>query len=300
MANEKQAEPAIFIVATPIGNLDDLTPRALATLKNVDMIAAEDTRNTRKLLTHFGITGKELISYHDHVEETRSKQLIERIVADRLTLALVSDAGTPCVADPGYRLVRLAKKEGITVHPVPGASALTSLISASGLPSDRVLFVGFLPTKESELRREIQSWSVARAAVVYFEPTRRLEVSLASIAEIYPDAEVSVGRELTKMYEEIATLPVEEMLSWIRGHGVLKGEAVVMVYPNVSNDAEEAGDEASAVALAKAAALKGFSAGKTLKDLLKELGGLGLPRTELYQLLLEVKNQARLRADDHE
>ena len=300
MANEKQAEPAIFIVATPIGNLDDLTPRALATLKNVDMIAAEDTRNTRKLLTHFGITGKELISYHDHVEETRSKQLIERIMADRLTLALVSDAGTPCVADPGYRLVRLAKKEGITVHPVPGASALTSLISASGLPSDRVLFVGFLPTKESELRREIQSWSVARASVVYFEPTRRLEVSLAAIAEIYPDAEVSVGRELTKMYEEIATLPVEEMLSWIRGHGVLKGEAVVMVYPNVSSDAEEARDEASAVALAKAAALKGFSAGKTLKDLLKELGGLGLPRTELYQLLLEVKNQARLRGDDHE
>ena len=300
MANEKQAEPAIFIVATPIGNLDDLTPRALATLKNVDMIAAEDTRNTRKLLTHFGITGKELISYHDHVEETRSKQLIERIMTDQLTLALVSDAGTPCVADPGYRLVRLAKKEGITVHPVPGASALTSLISASGLPSDRVLFVGFLPTKESELRREIQSWSVARAAVVYFEPTRRLEVSLAAIAEIYPDAEVSVGRELTKMYEEIETLPVEEMLSWIRGHGVLKGEAVVMVHPNVSSDAEEARDEASAVALAKAAALKGFLAGKTLKDLLKELGGLGLPRTELYQLLLEVKNQARLRGDDHE
>jgi len=300
MANEKQAEPAIFIVATPIGNLDDLTPRALATLKNVDMIAAEDTRNTRKLLTHFGITGKELISYHDHVEETRSKQLIERIMTDRLTLALVSDAGTPCVADPGYRLVRLAKKEGITVHPVPGASALTSLISASGLPSDRVLFVGFLPTKESELRREIQSWSVARAAVVYFEPTRRLEVSLAAIAEIYPDAEVSVGRELTKMYEEIETLPVEEMLSWIRGHGVLKGEAVVMVHPNVSSDAEEARDEASAVALAKAAALKGFSAGKTLKDLLKELGGLGLPRTELYQLLLEVKNQTTTSGDDHE
>ena len=156
------ADPVIFIVATPIGNLDDLTPRALATLRNVDIIAAEDTRNTRKLLTHFNIQGKELVSYHDHVEDTRSEQLVERLLRDGLSLALVSDAGTPCVADPGYRLVRHAKQNGIKVHPVPGASALTSLVSASGLPSDRVLFVGFLPVKESDIRREIQSWSVAQ------------------------------------------------------------------------------------------------------------------------------------------
>ncbi len=280
----------LFVVATPIGNLDDISPRALATLRNVDIIAAEDTRNTRKLLTHFGIQGKELVSYHDHIEEARSQQLVQRLLQDGKSLALVSDAGTPCIADPGYRLVKTAKAHGIKVHPVPGASALTSLVSAAGLPSDRLLFVGFIPIKESDLRREIQSWAVSRASVVYFEPTRRLETSLSLIAEIYPDAEVAVGRELTKLYEEIETLPVGQILDWVRGHGVLKGEAVVMVRPGHSTLATaDQANQTSAVDLARAAALKGFKSGKTLKDLLKELGGLGLSRGELYQLLLDCK-----------
>ena len=283
-------QPALYVVATPIGNLDDMTPRAIATLKNVDIIAAEDTRNTRKLLSHFNISGAELISYHDHVEDERSEKLIGRMIRDGVSIALVSDAGTPCVADPGYRLVRLAKEHGIKVHPVPGASALTSLISASGLPSDRVLFVGFLPTKASDLRREVQSWSKTNAAIVYFEPTRRLEDSLSVIAEIYPNAEVAIGRELTKLYEEIETKPISEAISWLHGHSVLKGEAVVMVH---MGSTEEGSEEQNDLLInqAKAAAVKGFSSGKTLKDLLKELGGLGLSRTELYQLLLAVKDE---------
>jgi 16S rRNA (cytidine1402-2'-O)-methyltransferase len=283
------SDPAIYIVATPIGNLDDMTPRAIKTLKNVDLIAAEDTRNARKLLTHFEIKGKELLSYHDHVEEAMSQKLVERLQREGLSLALVSDAGTPCVADPGYRLVRAAKEAGIPVHPVPGASALTSLVSAAGLPSDRVLFVGFLPVKESELRSEIQSWAVTRASVVYFEPTRRLEKSLAQIADIFPRAEVSVGRELTKLFEEIETKPVADMLDWIRGHSVLKGEAVVMVRPNVRTDSDFAGAEQAAEDTVRASAMKGFKSGKSLKDLLKELGGLGLSRSDLYQKLLEIK-----------
>jgi len=284
-------QPALFIVATPIGNLDDMTPRAIATLKNVDIIAAEDTRNTRKLLTHFNISGAELISYHDHVEDERSEKLVNRMIKHGLSVALVSDAGTPCVADPGYRLVRLAKENGIKVHPVPGASALTSLVSASGLPSDRVLFVGFLPTKASDLRREVQSWGKTNAAIVYFEPTRRLETSLSVIAEIYPQAEVAIGRELTKLFEEIETKPVLEAISWLQGHSVLKGEAVVMI--NIGSEAAENPEAQGEVLIeqARAAAVRGFSSGKTLKDLLKELGGLGLPRTELYQLLLAVKEE---------
>lgn len=281
-------QPALYVVATPIGNLDDMTPRAIATLKNVDIIAAEDTRNTRKLLTHFNISGAELISYHDHVEDERSDKLIRRMIKEGVSIALVSDAGTPCVADPGYRLVKLAKEHGIKVHPVPGASALTSLISASGLPSDRVLFIGFLPTKSSDLRREVQSWSKTNAAIVYFEPTRRLEVSLSVIAEIYPNAEVAIGRELTKLYEEIETKPVSEAISWLQGHSVLKGEAVVMVHMGVAAQGSEAQNDLL-INQAKAAAVRGFSSGKSLKDLLKELGGLGLSRTELYQLLLAVK-----------
>lgn len=283
-------QPALYVVATPIGNLDDMTPRAVATLKNVDVIAAEDTRNTRKLLSHFNISGAELISYHDYVEDERSRKLINRMLRDGISIALVSDAGTPCVADPGYRLVRLAKENGIKVHPVPGASALTSLISASGLPSDRVLFVGFLPTKSSDLRREIQSWSKTGAAIVYFEPTRRLEASLSVIAEIYPDAEVAIGRELTKLYEEIETKPVGEAISWLQGHSVLKGEAVVMVTTGKPSDSDFEGDSETLMNQARAAAERGFASGKSLKDLLKELGGLGLPRTELYQLLLSVKD----------
>jgi 16S rRNA (cytidine1402-2'-O)-methyltransferase len=283
-------QPSLFVVATPIGNLDDMTPRAIATLKNVDIIAAEDTRNTRKLLSHFNISGAELISYHDHVEDERSEKLISRMIRDGVSIALVSDAGTPCVADPGYRLVRLAKEHGIKVHPVPGASALTSLVSASGLPSDRVLFVGFLPTKESDLRREVQSWIKTNAAVVYFEPTRRLEASLSIIAEIYPNAEVAIGRELTKLYEEIETKPVAEAISWLQGHSVLKGEAVVMVNVGraVSEDSEESNEQL--LNQARVAAVRGFAAGKTLKDLLKELGGLGISRSDLYQLLLSVKD----------
>jgi 16S rRNA (cytidine1402-2'-O)-methyltransferase len=283
-------QPALFVVATPIGNLDDMTPRAIATLKNVDIIAAEDTRNTRKLLSHFNISGAELISYHDHVEDERSEKLISRMIRDGVSIALVSDAGTPCVADPGYRLVRLAKEHGIKVHPVPGASALTSLVSASGLPSDRVLFIGFLPTKESDLRREVQSWIKTNAAVVYFEPTRRLEASLTVIAEIYPNAEVAIGRELTKLYEEIETKPVAEAISWLKGHSVLKGEAVVMVHMGAADEGSEVQSNLL-INQAKAAAVRGFSSGKTLKDLLKELGGIGLSRTELYQLLLAVKDE---------
>jgi 16S rRNA (cytidine1402-2'-O)-methyltransferase len=283
------ADAAIFVVATPIGNLDDFSPRAIATLRHVDIIAAEDTRTTRKLLSHFGITGKELISYHDHVEASRSTQLVEMLKERGSTMALVSDAGTPCVADPGFRLIRLAKERGIKVHPIPGPSALTTLISASGLPSDRVIFIGFLPTKESDLRREIQSWRVARASIVFFEPTRRLHVSLALIGEIHPNAEVSIGRELTKLYEEIETMPVSEAKDWVTSHKVLKGEAAVMVY--LGEAVEEAIDEQSAVGHIRLHARRGFAEGKTLKDLLKELGGLGVQRSELYQILLDVRDE---------
>ncbi|MCX6118641.1 MAG: 16S rRNA (cytidine(1402)-2'-O)-methyltransferase [Proteobacteria bacterium] len=283
-------QAAVFIVATPIGNLDDISVRALATLRNVDIIAAEDTRNTRKLLTHFGILGKELISYHDHGEEERASALVERISKEGLSLAVVSDAGTPCIADPGYRIVRNAKDHGIKVYPVPGPSALTSLISASGLPSNRFMFVGFLPTKSKDLKNEVLSWRPSRASIVFFSPTRRLEECFVSILDAYPNCKISIGRELTKLFEEIVTMSGVEALSWVQNHPILKGEAVVMV--ELGDDGESGPDvgEQSNEDLVIEAAKKGFAQGRTLKDLLKDLSGSGLARSDLYQLLLKVKS----------
>lgn len=268
-----------------------MTPRAIATLRNVDIIAAEDTRNTRKLLTHFNISGKELLAYHDHGEEARAVGLLDRLERDGSSLAVVSDAGTPCVADPGYRLVRLAKQRGIKVHPIPGASAVTSLVSASGLASNRFTFVGFLPTKAKEIDSEVRSWRKCGGSIVFFQPTRRLEEALEVIGEIYPQAMVAIGRELTKLYEEIVTVPVEEAKLWVQSHSVLKGEAVVMVElpEEMTAEQDEALDQ-DVRTLLMDQVRRGFAEGRTLKDLLKEHAGSGLSRSELYQLLLDVKS----------
>jgi 16S rRNA (cytidine1402-2'-O)-methyltransferase len=286
---EAQNGGAIYVVATPIGNLDDISVRALETLKKVDVIAAEDTRNTRVLLNHFGIRDKELVAYHDHNEDGAAVKLLDRVERDGILVAIVSDAGTPCIADPGYRIVSRAKARHIKVHPIPGASSLTTLISASGLPSDRFTFVGFLPSKESQIRKEIQTWDQSMGSVVFFESTRRIVQSLDIIFEFFPQAVVSVGRELTKMFEEVETLPIQESISWLKSHATLKGEAAVMVYLG----SEELGPEVQEMMEESIAekAKKGFDSGKSLKDLLKELSNDGLSRSDLYQLLLKIKSE---------
>lgn len=277
----------VYIVATPIGHLDDLTPRARRVLETVDLIAAEDTRVTRKLLSHLGIQGKRLVAYQDYNEEEQARRLVQELQSAGTSLAVVSDAGTPCIADPGYRIVAMAKASGIPVHPIPGPSALTALVSASGLPSDRLLFVGFLPAKPSAQRTEIESWAKSGAAsIVFFEPTRRLARTLHLIAEIHPHAQVSVGRELTKMFEEIVTLPVGEAIIWATSHATLKGEASVMVA--IPRRAMESHIELSPQDLVHAAA-EDFRQGASLKDLLQKYGDAGYKRTDLYKLLLEAK-----------
>lgn len=277
----------IFVVGTPIGNLEDLTPRAQKVLAGADIIAAEDTRETKKLLSHLGITGKRLYSYQDHGEAARAEQLIKTVLEGQLSLALVTDAGTPCISDPGYRLVAAAKAAGIPVHPIPGASALTALASAAGLPTDRLLFVGFLPTKESAMKTEIESWRTMRASIVFFESTRRLDKTLHRIGEIYPEAQLSIGRELTKLFEEIVTLDLPSAKEWLSSHKTLKGEATVMVHLPES---------ARAVALPdsddlETEALDAFVRGATLKDLLIAYKDRGLKRPALYQLLLRAKQR---------
>ncbi len=276
---------ALFVVATPIGNLEDLTIRAKKTLENCDLIAAEDTRHTRKLLNLIGIGKKELISYYDQVERQKAPQLIERIVEEELTLVLVSDAGTPCISDPGYHLVAEAHKRGVAVHPIPGPSAVTSLVSASGLPCNKFAFIGFLPTKKSALEREISSWAKSEMPVVYYETPRRLEKSFKIIEKVYPDVMVCVGRELTKMHEEIKTMTLAEAIAWSESHGVLKGEAVVMIGPFKAED--NTLDEDTIRDRAKSAFLKGES----LRDLVAQFKDSGLSRSDLYKLLLDVKGE---------
>lgn len=278
-----EKKPIIYVVATPIGNLDDLSPRAIKTLKQVDVIAAEDTRTAKKLLAHAKIEHKEIISYYDEKEQKASETIIKRLLASNEALALISDAGTPAISDPGYRLVRLARKHGIRVCPIPGPSSVVSLASASGLPTDRLYFCGFLPTKSSRLKDEIASFASINGSIIFFESARRIKQSLRLIVEAYPNAEVCIGRELTKLYEEIHLLSVQEALRWVEANEPLKGELCLMLsIPKSNSDASQD--------LAFIDQLKSeLDQGATLKDLLKRHRDCGLSRSKLYQLLLDLQ-----------
>lgn len=280
----------IYVVATPIGNLDDLTLRAIKILKNVDIIAAEDTRRARQLLQHIGREKAEIISYFDHVEREKAPALIKRLQDSALSMALISDAGTPCISDPGFHLIREARRNGITVHPIPGPSALTAIVSASGLPSDRLLFVGFLPSKKSALEKEIASWKHMHASVVFYEAPRRLKNTFALIAQHYPNAQLAIGRELTKLHEEIVYTDITGADAWSRDHQSLRGEAVVMLTPGEARGSEESRSDLKQELIDEARGA--FEQGSTLKDLLILFKERGLSRSDLYQLLLEAKGQA--------
>lgn len=286
-------KPIVYSVATPIGNLDDLSPRAARILAEVDLIAAEDTRHTRKLLTHLGIKGVGLVSYHDHSEEQKAGQLIARVRDEGLALALVTDAGTPCVSDPGFRMMQAAHAAGIRVCPIPGPSALTALISGSGLPSSRVLFVGFLSHKSGERQTEMQSWGRVGGTVVFFESMRRLEASLAQLQTLYPNARVAIGREISKLHEELVNFSLDDALSWLSTKPDLRGEAAIMVELGSTRDQQMSEEDAAIDRDAIiAAAVREFRGGASLKDLLQRYRDSGFKRAELYALLLEAKAQS--------
>ena len=213
----------LFVVATPIGNLGDISARALETLRNADVIACEDTRQTLKLLTHFGIQ-KPLTSYHDFNEREKAIELAARIEAGG-NVALVSDAGTPAVSDPGYRLVRLCRERGLTVVSIPGANAAVTALSASGLPSDQFLFVGFLPPRKSARLEQLQSLRSFPGTLIFYEGPHRIDSMLEDMQEVFGDREACIGRELTKLHEEY----VFGKLSDIRLRIKELGEFVVVV-----------------------------------------------------------------------
>ena len=216
----------LYIIATPIGNLEDITLRALRVLKEVDLIAAEDTRHTRKLLSHYEIATR-LTSYHDHIEASKAPVLVEELQSGK-NIALVSDAGTPCISDPGYRLVKSAAEAGITVIPIPGPSMLTALLSVGGLPTDRFAFEGFLPAKKSQRQKILQELQREERTLVFYESPHRLVSTLTDLEEIFGDRQLVLGREFTKKFEEIRRGKVRTVLADLHGRQI-KGEVALLV-----------------------------------------------------------------------
>ena len=216
----------LFVVATPIGNLEDITLRALRILKEVALVAAEDTRHTRKLLSRHGIPAR-LESYHDHNKERKAPLLLERLKAGD-SIALVSDAGTPGISDPGYYLVRRAFEAGVPVVHIPGPAAIIAALSACGLPTDRFAFEGFLPLKPRKRKRRLEALQPEERTLIFYESPRRLRRLLAEIAESLGEREVVIARELTKVHEEFIRGRAKELAERL---GEVRGECTVIVAP---------------------------------------------------------------------
>jgi 16S rRNA (cytidine1402-2'-O)-methyltransferase len=275
-------DPGLYLVATPIGNLEDITLRALRVLKEVDRIACEDTRQTQKLLNHFAISTP-TISYHEHNEQARTVELIA-LLQQGGRVAVVSDAGTPAFSDPGLELVRAAVAAGVRVVPIPGANAALSALIASGMDTDRFLYVGFLPAKPGARRTELETLAAGLAGltlVVYEAPHRILE-TLADVAAVWGDsARVVVARELTKLHEELLRGTAREVRSELAGRERVRGEIVLLIEAKPSaHPATVSGNIAQQVSHLMA------SEGLDEKDALKRLAReRGVSKSDLYREL---------------
>jgi 16S rRNA (cytidine1402-2'-O)-methyltransferase len=271
--------PGLYLVATPIGNLGDITLRGLAVLRAADSIWCEDTRVTRKLLARYRISTP-LELYHDHnAEQVRPVILASLRRGDRV--ALVSDAGTPLVSDPGYKLVRAAIAENLPVTATPGPSAALTALILSGLPPDRFLFAGFLPPRRAARRRALEGWVALPASLVFFESTPRLADSLADMAEIFGDRGAAVARELTKLHEEIRRGRLVALADHYRSAGPPRGEAVIVIGPPERIEPDETDVDGR---------LRSALAELGVRDAAAKLAGeTGLPRAELYRRALMIR-----------
>ena len=220
--------PALYVVGTPIGNLEDITLRALRVLKNVDVIACEDTRQTQKLLNHYGISTK-TVSYHEHNEMTRAPELVVNLEQGG-TIALVTDAGMPGISDPGYRLISLAIRHHVPVVPVPGASAFLSSLVASGMPTDSFRFSAFLPAKRGERREALEHIQKTPRTQIFYEAPHRIVETLEDVVEVLgAERHVVVAREVTKLHEEFLRGTAEQVLLELKSRGEVKGEITLLI-----------------------------------------------------------------------
>jgi len=276
----QQSKPALFLVGTPIGNLDDITLRALRVLKDVDLIACEDTRQTQKLLTHYNI-GTPTISYHEHNEMTRSAELVKKL-EEGAQVALVTDAGMPGISDPGYRLIALAIRHHIAVVPIPGPAAFLAALVASGLPTESFRFSGFLPAKQGQRRELLESIKDSPRTQVFYEAPHRIREALEDVVSaLGPDRPVVLAREVTKLHEEFLRGRAEEILEAVKSRE-LKGEITLLL------GKAEAGARPAAVAPAVRQRFEQLLAEEKLdeKAALKRVAReLGLSRSEAYREL---------------
>ena len=270
----------LYLVATPIGNLEDITYRAVRVLGEADLIACEDTRQTRKLLDHYGIQ-KPTISYHDHNEAERSEELAARLRAGSV-IALVSDAGMPLVSDPGYRLVRAAIESGIPVQPIPGPSAVLAAVAASGLPTEAFRFGGFLPHKPGQRAKALAALAEEHATLVFYEAPHRILETLEAIEETLGPRPVVIARELTKIHEEFLRGTAAEVRAQLAGRDAVKGEITLLIGRAAAPPPDDTPLEDAVEAL--------MNAGAARMDAIKQVARRrGLSKREVYDRLLEGK-----------
>lgn len=275
--------PGLHIVATPIGNLRDITFRAIDVLRSADLIACEDTRVFAKLASHYGISVP-TVAYSDATQDIAEPRIVRALAAGK-RVALVSDAGMPLISDPGYRLVQAAIAGGHAVTSAPGPSAVPMALALSGLPTDRFYFGGFLPAREGDRRRTIGAAAAMPATLVFFEAPHRLPESLVDLADLLGARPAAVARELTKLFEEVRRAPLDELAAHYAAHPDVKGEIVIVIGPPGEDQAPDAG--------ALDAALRTAMAGASIKDASAEVAArFGLKRRDVYARALELKREA--------
>lgn len=283
--NEKTGR--LYLVGTPIGNLEDMTYRAVRMLSEVDIIAAEDTRQTRKLLTHFEISPSKLFSYHEHNKAASGPELI-RLIIEGKNLALVSDAGLPAISDPGSDLVRLAVEQGIPVIPIPGANAALSALIVSGLPTDRFQFLGFLPRESKERNSLLEMLQDEQSTLLFYESPHRVEKTLTAMQQAWGDRQVVLARELTKRHEEMVRGTIIECLSWLKEHPPL-GEYCIVVSGEEQSKVKERQDAWwQALSVEEHVAYYEAEESCSRKEAMKKAAGdRGISKRDVYKHLLE-------------
>ncbi|MFO7819932.1 MAG: 16S rRNA (cytidine(1402)-2'-O)-methyltransferase [Halanaerobacter sp.] len=273
----------LYICGTPIGNLKDITLRALEVLEEVDLIAAEDTRRTQKLLNYYEIKTS-LSSYHEHNAAQKKEELFSK-VREGMDLALVSDAGMPTISDPGYELVKFFREKAIEVLPIPGPTAMTSALVVSGLPTDRFTFEGFLPRKKGERKRYLQALEDEERTMIFYESPKRLVKSLGDILDVLGDRDAAVCRELTKKFEEKRTASVSELLDYFKANSP-QGEFVIVLKGGSKGEVDTKWRNLSILEHVK---LK-MEEGATKKEAIKLVATKrGLPKSEVYQIATKIR-----------